>query len=141
MWLLTVIRWCIEFTEIIAIVVVAVAFVKAVTIAEFALGTTRVRIGLFVPSTRFGEHSEIMIGKLEIIFGENPVARLLRVAREGFILFQQLGGIAARTIVDPVTGVTGPSVALAIAILTLAAPAATATGLLTIVDQVIVVLA
>jgi hypothetical protein len=62
---------------------------------------------------------------------------LLGVARQRFVFFEQLRSIAARAIVDAVAHF-GPSVLRALAILT--APAATATGLLTIVDQAVAVL-
>jgi hypothetical protein len=79
-----------------------------------------------------------MVGELEIIFGKDPVARLLCVARQRLVFFEQLGRVAARTIVDAVARVARPSVTLSAAVLALTAPAATATGLLTIVDQVVV---
>jgi hypothetical protein len=40
-----------------------------------------------------------MVGVLEIIFGLDPVAGQLGVARQAFIFFVQLGGVPALTIV------------------------------------------
>ena len=47
----------------------------------------------------FAEDAEIMVRKLQIIFGLDAVARELRVARQALVFFQQLGGIAALAIV------------------------------------------
>ncbi len=116
----------IALTDIIAFTVEALVLIVAVLLAR------TIRVGFFIPRATFGEHAEIMVGELEIIFGEHAVAGLLRVARKRFVFFEQLRGIAARAIVDAVAHF-GPSVLLTLAIL--AAPAATATGLLTIVDQ------
>jgi hypothetical protein len=91
-----------------------------------------VGIRFLIARAAFGEHAEIMVGELEIIFGEDPIARLLRVARQRLVFFEQLRGIATRAIVDAIAQFRA-SVLRALAIL--AAPAATATGLLTIVDQ------
>jgi hypothetical protein len=43
-----------------------------------------------------------MVRILQIIFGLDPIARELRVARHALVFFQQLGGIAALAIVLPV---------------------------------------
>ncbi len=40
-----------------------------------------------------------MVGILEIIFGLDAVARELRVARHALVFLEQLGGIAALTVV------------------------------------------
>lgn len=83
-----------------------------------------------------GEHAEVMVGELQIIFGVDAIARKLRIARHVAVLFQQLRRIAARPAVDTIA-----AVALALATLTLAitATAATATAAaLTIVYQMTV---
>jgi len=91
-----------------------------------------VGVRFLISRPAFGEHAKIMVGELEIIFGENPVAGLLRIARQRLVFFEQLRSIATRPIVDAIAEF-GASVLRALAIL--ATPAATATGLLTIVDQ------
>ena len=45
-----------------------------------------------------------MVRILEIVFGLDPIALHLRVAREALILFQKLGGIAALPIVLAIAG-------------------------------------
>ena len=72
-----------------------------------------------------------MVGELQIIFGLNPIAGELHVARHALILFKQLRGIAALAVVLPVARLTathalGP-------LPTATAPAAAAT--LSIIDQ------
>ena len=47
----------------------------------------------------FAEHAEIVIGVLQIIFGLDPVAGKLRVARQALVLLEQLGGVPALAIV------------------------------------------
>jgi hypothetical protein len=101
----------------------------------FGLGIVLARavgVRFFEARATFGEHAEIMVGELEIIFRQHPVARLLRIARERLVLFEQLWGIATRAVVDAIAEF-GSSVLRALAIL--ATPAATATGLLAIIDQ------
>ena len=74
------------------------------------------------------EHTEIMVGVLEIIFGLDPIAGELRVARQALVFLEQLRGIAALTVVLAVARLSAevlPSLPTA------AAPAAT----LSIVDQ------
>lgn len=56
----------------------------------------------FLAAARIRKHTEIMVGKLQIIFGHHPVARKLGVAGHVAIFFEQLGGIATRPAVDPV---------------------------------------
>ena len=101
----------------------------------FLLGIVLARavgVRFFKARAAFGEHAEIMVGELEIIFRKHPVARLLRIARERLVLFEQLWGIATRAVIDAIAEF-GSSVLRALAIL--ATPAATATGLLAIIDQ------
>jgi hypothetical protein len=101
----------------------------------FGLGIVLARavgVRFFEARATFGEHAEIMVGELEIIFRKHPVARLLRIARERLVLFEQLWGIATRAVIDAIAEF-GSSVLRALAIL--ATPAATATGLLAIIDQ------
>jgi hypothetical protein len=65
---------------------------------------------------------------LKIIFGLDPVAGKLGVARQALVFFEQLGGVAALAIITGVSGIAGHSLR------TLSA-AATTTAALTIVDQ------
>ncbi|BCA59627.1 hypothetical protein HMP06_2396 [Sphingomonas sp. HMP6] len=79
-----------------------------------------------------------MVGELEVIFDVDAVALHLCVARERLVFLEQLGGIAARTIVDAIAAILATRIATRRALL-LPATATTATGL-TIIDQVLVVL-
>jgi hypothetical protein len=49
-----------------------------------------------------GQHAEIMVRKLKIIFRHHPVALHLGVTRKILIFFEQLRRIATRTIVDTI---------------------------------------
>jgi len=89
---------------------------------------------LFEARARLGEHAEIMVRELQIIFGVDAVALHLRVAGERLVFLEQLGGITARTIVDAVAIVLAARITLRA--LLLPATAATAAGL-TIIDQVL----
>ena len=66
-----------------------------------------------------------MVRELEIIFGLNPVACELGVARHALVLLEQLGGIAALTsvltvprlsaeVLSPLTPTAAPAAALSI---------------------------
>ncbi|MDB5700291.1 MAG: hypothetical protein JWL66_490 [Sphingomonadales bacterium] len=133
--------------EIVVLVVLAFAAIFAykalVLVAEFLARAAWVVF--LVARAGFAEHTEIMIGKLEIIFGQHTITGLLRIASERFIFLEQLRRVAARPVVDPVA-TFGPATAAAAAaiaartVLALATPTATATGLLTIIDQLKLVL-
>jgi len=45
------------------------------------------------------ENSEIMVSVLEVIFGLDPVAGELGIARQALVFFEQLSGVAALTVV------------------------------------------
>ena len=72
-----------------------------------------------------------MVRELQVIFGEDAVALHLGVAREPFIFFEQLGGVAALAIVLTVARTRIVAARRSTAAAAAAAPAAT----LTIVDQ------
>jgi hypothetical protein len=80
-----------------------------------------------------GQHAEIMVGKLQIIFELHPITRHLCFARQILVLFEQLRGIAARAIVNPVTAVAAPR--LTPALRTLIVIAATSAAVLAIVHR------
>ena len=141
-------------TVLIAAILRAVELVTVVAITLIAVETfgfgivtllARARIGFLVTRAAFGKHAKIMVGELEIIFRQHAVAGLLRIARERLVLFEKLRRVAPRATVDAVAhfgAATAPAAAAAAtAILALAAPATSAAGLLSIVDQAVVVLA
>jgi hypothetical protein len=69
-----------------------------------------------------------MVGVLEIIFGLDPVAGQLGVARQAFIFFVQLGSIPALTIILSVPRLSAE-------VLAPLSPTAASAAALTIVDQ------
>ncbi len=75
------------------------------------------------------EHTEIMVGELEVIFGLHAIAGELHVARQRLVFFEQLGGVAALAIVLAVAVRTAGNT-----LGTLSTTTATAAAL-TIVDQ------
>jgi hypothetical protein len=93
----------------------------AVIIPPFAL-----RTAFFLPTAVIGEHTEIMVGKLVVIFGLYTITIELRVLRQFLVLFQHLGCVAACAIVDAVLVIVTVTIVVLRAII---APAATAAGL------------
>ncbi|XHS02537.1 hypothetical protein ACFB49_41570 [Sphingomonas sp. DBB INV C78] len=115
-------------------IIVAVArgahrFAVALVIAIVAVvETVAALLLLFEARAIFSQHAEIMVRELEIIFGHDPVALGLGIARQRLVFLEQLGGIATRAIINPVA-------VLAVATLPGRATAPTAAAVLTIVDQ------
>ena len=117
----------------------AVVTIEALIVTLLPAFTTR--LIFLIARARIGKHTEIMVGKLEVIFGQHAVARLLGIARKRFVFLEQLRSVPTRPVVDPVAIILiATSAAVAALWRTLIATAATATVLLTIVDQDVVVL-
>lgn len=51
-------------------------------------GTTEAALLLFLAKAIVGQHTEIVIGELQIIFRVNPVAHKLRIARKVTVFFE-----------------------------------------------------
>lgn len=105
-----------------------------ITVFELVVRATA-RLIFLKARARFGEHAEIMIGKLQIIFGVDPIALHLGVAGKRLVFLEQLGRIAACPIIDAIA-VFGTTPGIATTLRALPATTATAAGL-TIVDQVL----
>jgi hypothetical protein len=119
------------------IVIAVEAGVEIVTIlVEIAFFTGAVALLLLLlTGTVVGEYAEIMIGKLQIIFGIDPVARHLGIARHILVFLKKLGRVAACAVVDAVTVVaTAPIVAVGTSVVIIVPAAIAATGL-PVVDQ------
>ena len=104
-----------------AITVVIIAGIVAVVIAVEAVLVIVVvpaeaLLLLLLPSAIIRQHTEIMIGELQIIFRIHPIARQLRIAGQVAIFFQQLRSIATRAIINSVTGIPGATIITAAAI-------------------------
>lgn len=56
----------------------------------------------FLAGPGVGDHAEVVVGKLQVVFSLHAVTVKVRVLCKLAILFEQLGGIAPRTAVDPV---------------------------------------
>jgi hypothetical protein len=102
-----------------------------ILIAVIALPVIALAAGFLLTCAHFGDDSEIMIGKLQIIFSDDPITLHLGVTRECLVFFEHLRRITARAVVDTVALFLSAS---AISLRALACPAATTTGL-TIVKQ------
>lgn len=76
------------------------------------------------------QHTEIMVRKLQIIFGLNAVARELRIAGHALVFLKQLRGIATLAVVLPVPRLTTE-------ILAPLSSTATPAAALSIVDQIL----
>lgn len=117
--------------------VVAVVLEALILVVERILAATTLVLALvllFEAAAAFGQHAEVMIRELQIIFGVDAIALALRIGGEGLVLFEQLAGVAAGAIVDPVARI-GVAATLA-----LSTPTATAAGLTIVIDQSPVVL-
>jgi hypothetical protein len=108
-----------------------VVIILLVLVERLAVLATR----LLEARARLGEHTEIMIRELEVIFGVHPIALHLRIAGEILVFLEQLRGIATCATVDAVAVILTTRVTTLRALL-LPATAATAAGL-TIVDQLL----
>ncbi len=119
------------------------AFLTLVAVGRFAVGFDQIVLTLVLigpvaalaplvlePRPAFAEDAEIMVRILQIIFGLDAIARELRVARQALVLFKQLSGVAALTVVLTVARLSATTPA-DVPLSTAAAPAAT----LSIVDQ------
>ena len=117
--------------SIVAAIIGAVEF-----IAVFAIVIVIATITLllfFLAGAIVGQHAEIMVGELQIIFGIHAVAGHLRIAGHILVFLKKLGRIAARAVVDAVAIVAAAPVATIGS--TVIVPAAIATAGLPVVDQ------
>jgi hypothetical protein len=123
--------------EVSVLTAIAVVAVELILVAvELVALAALLRVLFLEARARLGQHAEIVIGELKIIFGVHPVARQLRVASQILVFLKQLRGIATRAIVDAVA-----LVGIAATLLALASTTTTATVVrLTIVDQRLCVL-
>jgi hypothetical protein len=87
------------------------------------------RILLFEAGAALAQHAKIMVGELEVIFGLDPIASKLGIARHALVFFKQLRRIAALAVVLAIAGLAADVLA------PLPAAAATAATLLSIIDQ------
>jgi hypothetical protein len=89
------------------------------------------------PAALVGDHAEIMIRELEVIFGVDPVALALRLTGEILVLLEQLVRVAARATVDTIAVVGSTLATLTGTVIATIVTATTATAavLLPIVDQ------
>ena len=96
-----------QFAAIAILVLVAVITVVAAGRIARRIVFVKILAALASVSGRLfpiiAEHTVIMIGILQIIFGGYPVAGLLRITRQGAVFLEQLAGVAALAIVQPVT--------------------------------------
>ena len=66
-----------------------------------ALGSA-LGLRLFLLRLVVGNDTEVVVGKLQVVFGLHPVVVQRRFVRQLLVLFQQLRGIATRAGIDPV---------------------------------------
>ena len=70
------------------------------------------RLGFVLTGLVVGDHTEIMVGELQIIFGLHAVAIMLGVLGKLLVLVEQLRGIAASAAVDPVARIGAALIAI-----------------------------
>jgi hypothetical protein len=90
---------------------------------------------LIKPRAALAEDAIIMVGILEVIFGLHPVAGELRIARHALVFFQKLGGVAALAIVLAIAIRPAGNVTRR-----LSSTTAAAVALLSIVDQILILM-
>jgi hypothetical protein len=108
--------------------IIGIAYVL-ITVITLPIITLAARF--LLTRAHFGNNAKIMVGKLQIIFGDYPVTLHLRITRECFVFFEHLRCITACSIVDTIALFLPAS---AVSLRALTSPATTATGL-TIVKQ------
>jgi hypothetical protein len=126
-------RLALLVAKVHAEIIAAVEIVAGIIEPGIVIATETLRILFFLAGAIVGQHTEIMVGELEIIFHVHAVAGELRITRHVPVLFQKLGGIAPRPVVDTVTAVAAPTV-LPVGAPVIVPAAITPAGL-TIVDQ------
>ena len=91
LWLLVIrlLRHAIVVASLHHVVVVAVAVILVARLAALFV----------IARAAFAQHAIIMVGELQIIFGLDPIAGELRIARHALVFLMQLGGIAALAII------------------------------------------
>ncbi len=143
--LLTLGAFGLRKTEIIPVFVIAVEIV-AIVVERFVIATkavlTLLRLAtlallLFLTGAIVGQHAEIMVGELEIIFRVHPIPGQLRVAGHVPVFLKKLGSITTRPVVDAVAIVATAPVSTTIGT-SVVVPAAITTAGLPVVDQDIV---
>ena len=90
---------------VLVVAIVALLVVLAVLVA--------LRARLFLASLVVGNHTEIVVGELQVICGLNTVAIMLSVLSKLLIFIQQLRRIAARPAVNPVERVSATLITIA----------------------------
>jgi hypothetical protein len=107
---------------------------EIVVLVEIVATTPLLLALILVPPPLVGQHAEIVIGELQIIFGVHAVTGHLRIARHVAVFLVQLGRVTTRAAVDPVAAVT-LTAATTTAWLLLSTTTTATTAVLTIVDQ------
>ena len=95
----TRVRSLVGVMPLVAVEILDPANVAVAVIAALLAACRRL---FFLAGAEIAQHAEIMVGELEIIFGLDPVARKLRIAREVAVFLDHLGGVPARPAVDAV---------------------------------------
>jgi hypothetical protein len=83
---------------IVILPIVAVVIARVVTWPAFAL----LFLTCFLAAAEICEHTKIVVGKLQVIFGIDAVAIKLRILCQFLVFFEHLRCVAARTIIDQI---------------------------------------
>jgi len=83
---------------IVVLPIVAVVIARVVTWPAFAL----LFLTCFLAAAEIFEHTEIVVGKLQVIFGIDAVAIKLRILCQFLVFFEHLRCVAARTIINQI---------------------------------------
>ena len=83
---------------IVILPIVAVVIARVVTWPAFAL----LLLTCFLAAAEICEHTEIVVGKLQVIFGIDAVAIKLRILCQFLVFFEHLRCVSARPIINQI---------------------------------------
>ncbi len=89
------------FSDDIAFVIVIRPFTVAIVVTIIPAATRFILARLVI-----GDHPEIMVRELQVIFGLHPVAIMLSILSQLLVFIEKLGCVATRPAVDPVRLIT-----------------------------------
>ena len=114
---------------IVVLPIVAVVIARVVTWPAFAL----LFLTCFLAAAEICEHTEIVVGKLQVIFGIDAVAIKLRILCQFLVFFEHLRCVAARTIINQILIVKTAAVVVLLPVVVAVAVAVVITTAATIV--------
>ena len=127
------------FVRALLVIALRTVIVLPVVTAFFAGPAFALLLGArFLAATEIGEHAEIMVGELQMIFRIDAVVIELRVLRHFLVFFQHLRRVAARPVVDAVVIIKTAAIVVLLPVVVIVVVIATATAVVVILRPVVV---